>query len=168
MEGEVMSGTNAYFQLLIKEDGTYIKLYEAEAGGHPLIYDEISNYLIDKRIYEYDKIALGRAMTTLKIVNEVKSYLKDYYTDPNLSLELAAHKVNLSPGYLGKIFKNYTSLSFSDYLNNLRLEKAKVLLSTTNEPASRICEKVGIYNITYFSTLFKKTYGMTPSQFRED
>lgn len=103
-----------------------------------------------------------------KIVNEVKSYLKDYYTDPNLSLELAAHKVNLSPGYLGKIFKNYTSLSFSDYLNNLRLEKAKVLLSTTNEPASRICEKVGIYNITYFSTLFKKTYGMTPSQFRED
>lgn len=67
-----MSGINAYFQLLIKEDGTYLKLFEAEAGGQPLLYDEISSYLIDKRIYEYDKIELGRAMATLKIVNEAK------------------------------------------------------------------------------------------------
>lgn len=67
-----MSGMNAYFQLVIKDDGTYLKLFEAETGGHPLIYDEISNYLIDKRIYEYDKIELGRAMANLKNVAEVK------------------------------------------------------------------------------------------------
>lgn len=67
-----MSGMNAYFQLVIKDDGTYLKLFEAETGGHPLIYDEISNYLIDKRIYEYDKIQLGRAMAALKSVAEVK------------------------------------------------------------------------------------------------
>ncbi|NLJ96308.1 MAG: DUF342 domain-containing protein [Clostridiales bacterium] len=67
-----MSGTNAYFQLVIKEDGTYIKLYGAEPGGQPLVYDEISKYLIDKRIYEYDKIALGKAMATLRGVSEAK------------------------------------------------------------------------------------------------
>lgn len=67
-----MSGLNAYFQLLIKENGTYIKLYDAEQGGLPLVYDELSNYLIDKKIYEYDKVALGRAIANLKFVAEVK------------------------------------------------------------------------------------------------
>lgn len=66
-----MSGRNAYFQLLTKNSGTYLKLYEAEPGGDALKYDEISNYLIDKRIYEYDKIALGKGITTLKQVAEV-------------------------------------------------------------------------------------------------
>lgn len=67
-----MSGRNAYFQLHIKDDGTYLKLYDSETGGLPLVYDEISNYLIDKRIYEYDKIALGRAIANLKNYAEVK------------------------------------------------------------------------------------------------
>lgn len=67
-----MSGKNGYFQLVAKDDGTYLKLYEAVAGGEPLFYEEISNYLIDKKIYEYDKIAIGRALTTLKDSVEVK------------------------------------------------------------------------------------------------
>jgi uncharacterized protein (DUF342 family) len=67
-----MSGRNAYFQLQIKEDGTYLKLFDSEPGGLPLNYDEISNYLIDKRIYEYDKIALGRGIANLKHMTEVK------------------------------------------------------------------------------------------------
>ncbi|MFD1908933.1 helix-turn-helix domain-containing protein [Paenibacillus rhizoplanae] len=62
----------------------------------------------------------------------------------------------LSPSYLGKLFKGATRQSFSEYLNNTRLEKAKDLLASTSETAARISEAVGIYNITYFSTLFKK------------
>jgi uncharacterized protein (DUF342 family) len=67
-----MSGKNAYFQLLIKDDGTYMKLYDSEDGGLSIVYDEITNYLIDKKIYEYDKTALGRAIANLKQVAEVK------------------------------------------------------------------------------------------------
>ncbi|TAH69612.1 MAG: DUF342 domain-containing protein, partial [Anaerolineaceae bacterium] len=67
-----MSGRNAYFQLIIKEDGTYLKLYDSEPGGLSLAYDEISNYLIDKKIYEYDKIALGRGIASLKQTAEIK------------------------------------------------------------------------------------------------
>ncbi|HKL79835.1 MAG TPA: FapA family protein [Mobilitalea sp.] len=67
-----MGKRNGYFQLIIKNDGTYIKLIEHEQGGLPIIYDEISNYLMDKKIYEYDKIALGRAMAMLKVTEEVK------------------------------------------------------------------------------------------------
>lgn len=67
-----MSGRNAYFQLIIKQDGTYLKLFDAEPGGKGLLYDEISSYLIDKKIFEYDKIALGRAIANLKQEAEVK------------------------------------------------------------------------------------------------
>lgn len=67
-----MSGRNAYFQLDIKNDGTYLKLYDSELGGLSLNYDEISNYLIDKKIYEYDKIALGRGIANLKHSANVK------------------------------------------------------------------------------------------------
>jgi uncharacterized protein (DUF342 family) len=67
-----MGGKNGYFQMIAREDGTYMRIYEPEGGGEPLFYDEISSYLIDKKIYEYDKIAIGRALTMVKGSMEVK------------------------------------------------------------------------------------------------
>ena len=67
-----MKGRNGYFELFTKFDGTYLRLYEAEAGGEPVFYDEISKYLTDMKIYEYDKVAVGRAITSLQGVVEVK------------------------------------------------------------------------------------------------
>ncbi len=57
-----MSGRNGFFQIIIKQDGTYLKMYGAEQGGEAVLYEEISKYLIDKKIYEYDKVAIGRAL----------------------------------------------------------------------------------------------------------
>ena len=130
------------------------------------IYNIISELCSKICLLTEEKNNIMTSQRYKKIVEDIKKYMEDNYSDPNLSLELAAGIVELSAGYLGKLFKSVTSLSFNDYLNNLRLEKAKELLRSTNEPASKICEKVGIYNVTYFSTLFKKTYGITPSQFR--
>lgn len=101
------------------------------------------------------------------IIDRVQNYVKENYSNQNLSLEFVSDIVGLSAGYLGKLFKSNTSISFNEYLNSIRLEKAKVLLSKTSEPASKICEAVGIFNVSYFSTLFKKYYGLTPSQYRE-
>lgn len=67
-----MGARNGYFQINIKEDGTYLRIFEEEAGGEAIFYEEISNYLIDKKIYEYDKIAIGKALTTVKGSIEVK------------------------------------------------------------------------------------------------
>ncbi len=61
-----MNGKNGYFQLLIKEDGTYLRIFEEEAGGEAVFYDEISNYLYDINIYNFDKIAIGRAIASMK------------------------------------------------------------------------------------------------------
>lgn len=67
-----MKGKNGYFQLSIKNDGTYLIIHEASEDGNAVFYDEISNYLIDKKIFEFDKIAIGRALTLLSGIAEVK------------------------------------------------------------------------------------------------
>ncbi|MEK3701678.1 helix-turn-helix domain-containing protein [Paenibacillus sp. FSL R10-2199] len=101
------------------------------------------------------------------LIEKAQNYIHEHYAEPNISLDLVSSIAGLSPSYLGKLFKGATRQSFSEYLNNTRLEKAKDLLASTSETAARISEAVGIYNITYFSTLFKKKYGLTPSAFRE-
>lgn len=101
------------------------------------------------------------------LIEKVQNYIHEHYAEPNISLDLVSSIAGLSPSYLGKLFKGATQQSFSEYLNNTRLEQAKELLASTPETAAKISEAVGIYNITYFSTLFKKKYGLTPSAFRE-
>lgn len=101
------------------------------------------------------------------VIENVQNYIRDHYTEPNLSLESVSNFASLSPSYLGKLFKGSTGQSFNEYLNHTRLEKARELLLTTNETAAKISESVGMYNITYFSTLFKKKYGLSPSACRE-
>lgn len=101
------------------------------------------------------------------VIEKVQTYIQEHYAEPNLSLELVSNIAGLSPSYLGKLFKGATRQSFSEYLNYIRLEKARELLASTNETAAKISESVGIYNTTYFSTLFKKKFGQSPSAFRE-
>ncbi|UVI29346.1 helix-turn-helix domain-containing protein [Paenibacillus spongiae] len=101
------------------------------------------------------------------LIDSICAYLQERYQEPDLGIETIAVDVQLSPGYLGKLFRSHTQMSFNDYLKNIRMEEAKKLLLTTGEPVAAISEKVGILNTTYFFTLFKKTYGFSPAQFRE-
>ena len=107
------------------------------------------------------------AAKNAKVIEEVKQFLQLNYADASLSLEMASEQVGLSAGYIGKLFKTVTGTSFNDYVTHLRLEQAKHLLAETTGTVAQIGEQVGIHNVPYFSTIFKKKYGMTPSQFRE-
>ncbi len=102
-----------------------------------------------------------------KIVEEIQRFVREQYAQHGLSLEAAADKVGFSPGYIGKLFKNMTGITFNDYVTHIRMEQAKVFLITINDSIAQIGERVGVYNVSYFTTLFKKKYGLTPSQFRE-
>lgn len=101
-----------------------------------------------------------------KIVTDIKLFVEKHYMRPDLSLELVASEVNLSRSYVGKLFKAHCHISFNDYLNGVRLTKAKEMLVASDMPVQLISEQVGIYNTTYFYTLFKKHYKMSPAQFR--
>lgn len=111
-----------------------------------------------------------RSATDLKherLHEELVRYLKENLADPSLSLESTAARFNLSTGYLGKLVKASSGDTFSSMLAAMRLEKAADLLLTTNQPAYKVAELVGIPNVAYFSTLFKRQYGLSPAPFRE-
>lgn len=100
------------------------------------------------------------------IVNRVMEMINEKFMDQNLSIETIAPVVDMSPAYLGRIFKKGTSKSILQYMTDLRIDRAMQLLSSTNEPISEIAEKVGFINSSYFFTIFKKNRGITPSEYR--
>ena len=84
-----------------------------------------------------------------------------------IKIEELASKAYLSPSYFRKIFKEFTGLAPIDYINQLRISKAKQLLSDEKMPVSDVGEAVGIKDTNYFSRLFRSTVGCSPSEYRK-
>ncbi len=112
--------------------------------------------LHDSRVDEDSHDAVDRAI----------QLAKENYEDSNFCTNTAAQEVGLSIIYFNRIFKKKVGQSYSTYLNIFRLNMACTLLCTTNLPLNRICSNVGMSNESYFYTLFKKEYGITPHQYR--
>jgi YesN/AraC family two-component response regulator len=104
----------------------------------------------------------------IELINRVSAIISEEYCDPNLSLNTIADSVNMSATYLGRVIKKTKRESVSDMINNYRLDMAKDLLEKTQKPVHDITETVGISNEPYFYTLFKKRFGITPSEYRKN
>lgn len=87
--------------------------------------------------------------------------------EKSLNLNDLAVKFHLNPVYLCQLFKQKTGQNFIQYLNSLRIEKARQLLKKTNLSVEQISEQVGINSANYFVRLFKKTTGQTVTQYRK-
>lgn len=85
----------------------------------------------------------------------------------NITLDDVARQIHLSTYYFSRLFKGKTGVNYSDYLIQLRLEKAKILLLTTNDTVAVIAKKVGYCETNSFSRLFKSRLGVNPSQYRQ-
>ena len=99
------------------------------------------------------------------IITQVKALVEKNYAR-DASLETVASQVFISPCYLSVIFKKETNITFKNYLIQTRIEKAKELLEKTDLKIYDIAEKVGYNNTRYFSELFQRICGKTPSQYR--
>lgn len=102
---------------------------------------------------------------TANIITKVKELVEKNYAD-DASLETVASQVYISPCYLSVIFKKETNITFKNYLIQTRINKAKELLETTDMKIYEIAEKVGYTDTRYFSELFQRICGKTPSQYR--
>lgn len=100
------------------------------------------------------------------VVNEVIRYIEENYSDEELSLNVLASHVNFSPNHLSMVFSQQMGQTFIRYLTTYRMNKAKELLRCTGKRSSIISMEVGYKDPHYFSYLFKKTQGMTPTQYR--
>ena len=82
------------------------------------------------------------------------------------SLNSTAQKLKVTPQYLSRLFNQETEYTFVNYLTEYRIEKAKFLLQHSDIKINVLCQKVGYPDPKYFCTLFKKTTGVTPNQYR--
>ena len=99
------------------------------------------------------------------VVKIILEYFDNNYMN-NVSLDDMSRNMYLSSVYISKVFKEKTGESPINYLINLRLEKAKDLLISTESPIKSIAQSVGYNDAYYFSKLFKKYYGDSPCKFR--
>ena len=98
-------------------------------------------------------------------IQKAMKYMEENYSE-QISLDDLAKLTNTNKFHLAKEFKRYTSFSPHDYLIQLRINQARLLLRNTTLPAVKIAYEVGIYDINNFNYLFKKRIGKTPIQYR--
>ncbi len=100
------------------------------------------------------------------LMGEIKQYLDENLHAP-ISLQLIAERFFINPTYFSRRFKDNYGQSYSDYLTNLRLDKAVEWLIGTNLKIQEIGELVGYEGAAYFSNVFKKERGLSPNEFRQ-
>lgn len=101
------------------------------------------------------------------VMDKIVKFINENYADPELSLQSIAKQVYLSPNYISSLFKKYQDLNISNYIIDVRMKNAEKLLKETNLKAYEIANMVGYTNSQYFSILFKRTTGFSPSDYRE-
>lgn len=110
--------------------------------------------------------AIGETNTSVNPnMDRLLEYIQDHYADP-ITLTGVARQFHFNASYLSSYFASYNGEGFSEYLNKIRLEKAMELLLTTELTISEISASVGYSDQSYFTKVFKKQTGISPSQFR--
>lgn len=99
-------------------------------------------------------------------IKRVKSMVQEFYQS-GITLEEIARKLDLTPEYLGTVFHRETGETFSSYIKNFRITKAKELLIGTNLRQYEIAEKTGYTDAKYFSKVFKEATGQLPAEYRK-
>ncbi|MDC7232870.1 MAG: helix-turn-helix domain-containing protein [Spirochaetales bacterium] len=103
----------------------------------------------------------------VSLIDKVQDFLQKNYINRNLSLLMVAEHFSLSESYLSSFFKEQTGTNFSTYLEKIRIENARELLSRSDEPIHIIAGKVGYNSDKTFRRVFQKIYKISPGQFRE-
>jgi two-component system response regulator YesN len=101
-----------------------------------------------------------------RVIGQAKEYIDKHYIEPDLSLFEVASHVNLSSSHFSAVFSQGTCQTFKEYLTTTRINKARELLRSTPLSSNDIAYQVGFNDPHYFSYVFKKHTGFSPTEFR--
>lgn len=101
------------------------------------------------------------------ILKTAVDFIDSHYMEEDISLNTVANVANVSSNHFSALFSQNMGQTFIEYLTTLRMNKAKELLRCTGMRSSEIAGEIGYKDAHYFSYLFKKTQGMTPSDYRK-
>lgn len=117
------------------------------------------------RKHTLNDAGLSKFSKKAALVRKMMTYISENY-DGGLSLEKISAEFGYSVYYISHIFNDYTGTSLMDYILQIRLNTAELMLKSGDETVSEIAEKCGYGNVSSFSTLFKRKKGITPTEYR--
>lgn len=157
----------------------------AEQGGvHPFYIDGISSGFAKRleqiknveegiamqheMVYAYSNLVKNHSMKNFSLLVQKVITLIDSDLTADLSLSTQANLLNVNASYLSALFKKETGSTLTEYVSKKRVEHASFLLASTSLQIQAIAQACGIYDVNYFTKMFKKITGKTPKEYRED
>lgn len=134
-----------------------------------IVYRWEQQYLLSQLIYEVIKnVYFYKNGHTINIISYTIEYIhKNHRENLRLADLMASCGINISTRRFISLFEQYTSFTPMSYLNHFRIERAKLLLTSSNARISSIAQEVGFKDEFYFSRMFKKQIGISPSNYRK-
>lgn len=127
---------------------------------------ELRSWFVEKIVNASRNVRLKQEESQVSTIERAKAYINQQYTK-DISLDDVSREVDISPYYFSKLFKEETGVNFIEYVTAIRICRAKQLLRTTDYSMKEICGQIGYTDPNYFSRIFKKTVGQTPTEFKE-
>lgn len=124
------------------------------------IVEEIISHLIRVKVHP-------SMLKYQSVINHALNYINEHYTEQDMSLNMVADELNLSSAHFSTIFSQSMGKTFIDYLTEQRINHAKLLLKETNLKLTDIALEIGYNDSNYFSYLFKKKTGLSPTIYRQ-
>ncbi len=130
------------------------------------IESELRDWFVENMMTAAHNIATKKNEYSNDVIESAKEYIKAQYKK-DLSLENISREMDMSPYYFSKLFKDVTGVNFIEYVTEVRISKAKELLLDGHATMKEICVEIGYSDPNYFSRIFKKCVGKTPTEFKE-
>ncbi|MDD3339831.1 MAG: response regulator [Lachnospiraceae bacterium] len=165
---ELLQHAYVYLNNVGLYDGTYEELKEQFQKNymHANNYRENGEVLYEGIIHIMNEGLITGTSKDSPVIRIVKRYIAEHYQE-EVTLTAAAELVNLSPVYLSRLFKKEENTNFLDYVNQYRIDIAKKLLKDVHYNVAEVTELAGFNNARYFAKYFKKSVGITPSEYRK-
>ncbi len=168
LEGEAYDAMKAALDRLYENLGGEDKISAVRvSSGIAGICADVVSFALTKRSENPEKKPSSLYQSNAARLQEAISYVNQHFSE-GLTREEVASLVHLHPNYFSKLFKNRLGISFSDYVAECRLRRAKYLLQTTDRPIAEIIAEVGYSSNSLFYRKFGEYYEMSPFEMREN
>ena len=146
------------------------------SGNVPNLYQKVSqmdesaltSWIIGMSLKISEQLKNARNSTSRRLVTEAQNIVRERYMESEITLDDVCSALGVSNSYFSSIFKKEMGKSFISYLTDYRMDIAAEMILNTTEKSYTIAEKVGYLDANYFSYVFKKKFGVSPSKYRNE
>ena len=128
--------------------------------------EELGAWCLERCLRMQSQIRRQRTDTAGKTMEMAKEYIHSHYGESDLSVEKICEYLHLSAAYFSTLFKRETGMSFTAFVTVVRMDAAAERLRNTQDKTYLIAQACGYEDPNYFSYVFKRHFGVTPTRFR--